>query len=314
MEMEASDLDKNMIESEPRHLLCVNCLRGGGAVPGYEKIHSLLQKIKAYPDIHIKLIGAFDEIGARTTLFNNQTHMERKKDLDVLQRLGLCFGDTRTARDLFCRIKDEIPEIKDICRYEQSEPGKWEECPLSRKDHYTKGSGALEQAQSESMMKNLKEASCKAIMGSDAIDIRAHHLLCIICFIGSERNDIPLDEDNLYEAWMKIREDPDINITVIEGPGSCCICPPCHSYAPQRGICVASCHLRDRKKDLDTFLALGLSPGETLSAKELYSRIFKRIPHVSKICAYKKDTAYEWKTCQSSVNGQYEKGIKKGVY
>jgi hypothetical protein len=69
--------------------------------------------------------------------------------------------------------------------------------------------------------------------------------------------------------------------------------------------------LRDRKKDLDTFLALGITPGVTLSARELYMRIFCRIPRISAICAYEKDTSYEWQTCATAHSGRYETGLER---
>jgi hypothetical protein len=208
------------------------------------------------------------------------------------------------------RLTKEIKTLEGICSFDNSCIS-WPECPLARKEHYTKGSRALDQAQPSGEMKKSKEVSCKALAKADQIVIRAHHLLCIVCYISSENNDVPLPEDNLYEAWIRMRQDPKIPVTIVEGPGECCICPPCHSYVARRGICVAGCHLRDRKKDLDTCFALGITPGITLSANELYMRIFDRIPHISVICAYKKDTSYEWQTCGSAYSGRYETGLKR---
>lgn len=313
MRIEASDINENCIELEPRLLLCINCKRGGGDGLEGDKVKEALKRIEENPELHIKLTGAFDEIGARTELFYNQTPVERRKDLDVLQRLGLCYGDTRSARDLFYQITQEIKTLYGICIYADNEYGAWEECPLSRKEYYKKGSKALGQAQPVDEMQKAKAESCSALEKADHIVIRAHHLLCIVCYIGNEKNDIPLAEDNLYEAWVKMRNDPDIMVTMVEGPGECCICPPCHSYVTNRGICVAACHLRDRKKDLDTCLALGITPGMTLSARELYKRIYDRIPHVSTICAYDKTTSYEWQGCGTVHTGRYETGLEKGV-
>ncbi len=259
------------------------------------------------------MTGAFDEIGARTESFDKQTPIDRRKDLDVLQRLGLCYGDIRTARDLFYRISVEIPNLEGICKYIENCYGTWSECVLARKAHYIEGNYPLLQAQSEEKMAKAKSASCEALLKADHIYIRAHHLLCIVCYIGNEKNDVPLPEDNLYETWMKMRENPDIKVTIVEGPGKCCICPPCHSYIPERGICVAACHLRDRKKDLDTCVAIGITPGDTLTAKELYERIYKKIPHVTSICSYEKTTNYEWQGCGGANIGRYETGLGRGV-
>ena len=88
-------------------------------------------------------------------------------------------------------------------------------------------------------MKASKQKSCLEIEKSDRIIIRPHHLLCVICFIGGENNNIPLAEDNLFEIWDKMRNNPNIPVTIVEGPGECMVCPPCHSFVPERGICNA---------------------------------------------------------------------------
>jgi len=311
MKLEASDLGTNRMDVEPRCLLCMNCLRGGGKSECIEKdgIAGLYQKIDENPEMHLTLIGSFDHVGARTELFYRQTPVERRKDLDVLQRLGLNYGDTRSARDLFTRLSYFIKNLEEICRYPDNPYGKWPECELADGDCYAKGNKSLRYAQNPDEMETQKISSCRELAEADRVVIRVHHLLCITCFAG-RNNIVPLKEDNLYEAWMKFRENPDIPVTLVEGPGECCICPPCHSYIPSRGVCVAACHLRDRKKDLDTFVALGLSPGDTLSARELYKRIGERIPHPSIICNYEDPaTSFEWTSCGGTKGDAYERGL-----
>ena len=311
MKLEASDLGINRMDIEPRWLLCMNCMRGGGISECIEKyrIANLYQKIDENPEIHLTLIGAFDNVGARTGHFNRQTPAERRKDLDVLQRLGLNYGDTRAARDLFTRLSRFILHLDGICRYPDNPYGKWPECGLADGDCYVKGNKPLRYAQNPEEMEAGKISSCRELAKADRVVIRMHHLLCITCYAGRGNNTVPLEEDNLYEAWMKFRENPDIPIVLVEGPGECCICPPCHSYIPSRGLCVAACHLRDRKKDLDTFVALGLSPGDTLTARELYKRIGERIPHATIICRYDPETGFEWTSCGGATSGAYERGL-----
>ncbi|MCL2517076.1 MAG: hypothetical protein FWF15_00805 [Oscillospiraceae bacterium] len=309
--LEASDFNVNRMEIEPRWLLCMNCVRGGGnceCIKNY-RIAELYKKIDDNPELHLTLVGSFDEIGARTERFYTQTPAERRKDLDVLQRLGLAYGDTRSARDLFYRSTQNIKSLEGICRYPDNPYGKWPECELADGEFYIKGNKQLRYAQNPEQMEAMKVPSCQALAETDRIVIRIHHLLCITCFAGRGNNTVPLKEDNLMEAWMKFRENPDIPVTLVEGPGECCICPPCHSYIPERGICVAGCHLRDRKKDLDTFVALGLSPGDTLTARELYKRIGERIPHAKIICGYDTDNSYEWTSCGGTKNDAFEQGL-----
>lgn len=314
-EKEASDFEFNRIEAEPRRLLCMNCMRGGGKAECMDKYHiaELWRKISETPETHLTLVGAFDEMGARTERFDKQTPAERRKDLDVLQRLGLCFGDTRSARDLFNRIAENIACLDGICRYPRNPYGVWAECELADGKSYAKGNKPLRCAQTPEEMASQKIRSCRDIAETDRIVIRAHHLLCIICFVGGGGNK-PLPMDNLYEAWVKFRENPDILVTLVEGAGECCICPPCDNYMPERGLCVSGCHLRDRKKDLDTFVALGLSPGDTLTARELYRRIHERIPRVTAICSYEKNTGCEWNgACGTSSADAYEKGLANEI-
>ena len=310
MAMEASDFNANRIEIEPRWLLCANCVRGGGMAEYIDKynIMEIARKISENPELHLTLTGAFDETGARTDKFDKQTPAERRKDLDVLQRLGLCFGDTRSARDLFYRLTNEITSLSGICAYPDNPYGKWPECEIAGDGFYAAGNKLLRPAQDPAQMEARKQSSCRMIAETDRIVVRIHHLLCIACFAGGDDRS-PLKEDNLYEVWMKFKDNPDIPVTLVEGPGDCCICPPCHSFIPGRGVCVAGCHLRDRKKDLDTFVALGLSPGDTLSARELYDRIRERIPRAGIICGYDKDTSYEWSSCGGTKSGRYEKSL-----
>ena len=311
MELEASDLDINRMEIAPRYLLCMNCMRGGGKSQCIEKyrIAELYQKIAENPEMHLTFVGAFDSSGARTERFYQQTPAERLKDLNVLQRIGLNFGDTRAARDLFTRLAGNIKKLDGICRYPDNPYGKWQECELAGSDYYVKGNKSLRYAQNPDEMKIQKISSCQKLAEADHVLIRPHHLLCVTCYAGRSDNNIPLEEDNLYEAWMKFRENPNIAVKLVEGPGDCCICPPCHSFLPSRGVCIASCHLRDRKKDLDTCVALGVNPDDTFTARELYRRIGERIPNVSAICGYETDTSFEWTSCGSVKNGAYAKGL-----
>ena len=305
--IEASDFNTNRIELQPRLLLCLNCKRGGGDV-GCSQIDELADEIKVNPDIHITMRGAFDEIGARTEFFDKQTPAQRRSDLHVLQKLGLCFGDTRTARDLLYRISRNIDSIQGICT--ASNPYRvLDECPLALKGYFIEGNKPLPPVQSPETMKEYKIYSCKALEQTDHVVIRAHHLLCIVCYAGRDDNTTPPAEDNLLEAWVKFRENPDIPVTVVEGTRYCCICPPCHSYNQKRGICVAACHLRDRRKDLDLCFAIGIMPGETYTARELYMRIHAQITNIGMICGYEIVTIPEWDSCGGVVSGAFERGL-----
>lgn len=314
--LEVSDRTANgAVGLQPRLLLCLRCRAGGGTSGQFAKdgVDALAERIRREPDTCIRLESSFDEVGGRTDLYDTTTPEERKRDLDVLCRLGLVPGDERTARDLFSRIDQLIPSLDGICRYDTSQAfvGTWEECPVAQTGAYEQGKGAViawERTQEE--MLTAKTASCHSIEESGTLEIRAHHLLCIACFISRDDNDKPIMEDNLYEAWMKIKNNPKIPVKVLEGPGECVVCPPCPGYRPDFKMCVAACHLRDRKKDLETMLRLGVKPGDILPADELVARIYRYIPDNDGICRLGSPNRFEWTDCGAPE--RYRMGLDKG--
>jgi hypothetical protein len=46
---------------------------------------------------------------------------DQKKDLDVLQKLGLTYGDTLPARKLYKLLYERISSTRDICGYGDGE-------------------------------------------------------------------------------------------------------------------------------------------------------------------------------------------------
>lgn len=203
--IECSDLNENIICLWPQHLLCMRCMNGGGKLPFMEK-HGLLEKyekIISNPDIHIRLTGAFDEIGARTPVFYEQTPQERKRDLDVLQKLGLAMGDTRIARDLFALIDMRIQGVEQICSYNTEYTEVWRECELARTSLYEEGKVKLKK-RSEEAMKLSKQTSCLEIENADKIVIRPHHLLCVTCYIGGNDNSMLLSILCLFQCFFHI--------------------------------------------------------------------------------------------------------------
>jgi hypothetical protein len=61
---------------------------------------------------------------------------DQKKDLDVLQRLGLKYGDTLPARQLLDLLYERIPSTRDICGYGDGETRapEWSICSGAVKD------------------------------------------------------------------------------------------------------------------------------------------------------------------------------------
>lgn len=299
----------------PRYLLCLRCLAGGAenCQCDPEEVTALLRLVRHEPDTCLKLTTAFDAMGGRTSLFDKTTPEERKRDLDVLCRLGLVPGDERSARDLMDRVDKEIGDLSGICCYDSDNAfvGTWAECPAARTDAFAKGRGAvITWARTAADMSVVKADSCRSIAEASVLEIRAHHLLCIVCYIRSKDAHEPLVEDNLYEAWLRMQRDPQLPVRILEGAGACVVCPPCPGYREDLRMCVMDCHLRDRKKDLETMLRLGVKPGDVLPAGVLIERIYRYIPDTEGICLLGSPNRFEWRDCKDA--GGYRKGLANG--
>jgi len=96
------------------------------------------------------------------------------------------------------------------------------------------------------------------------------------------------------------------------------VCDCCDGFNPETGRCVHSGGLiRDYKKDLDVFQKLGLMPGATLPARELFDLLFERIESTTEICGYGDDLviSQEWTICGGpGGNSGYVATRKTGVF
>jgi len=231
-----------------------------------------------------------------------------RRDLHVLQRLGLCPGDTRPAVTLFERVIAAIDadSVRDMECEDVSESARW---PRGRPiaDDFEKGRrmglGAILSWRTRDEMRRAKETSAESILQADRLRIRPHHLMCMSCFYGRALNrgeePKPIEPDNLYEAIAAIHRNPEIPITLIPGP--CMICPPCDHLHPETNLCIGGIGmgLRDQKKDLDVLKRLDLRYGDTLPARELYRKLYATIASTTDICGNRTGvaTAPEWRVC-----------------
>jgi len=310
----------------PHYLLCTVCLRGGcdSPPPGKERIQRILDHVWRNRELPIILDCPlypvhYQDIKSKEYFQRVKGELHnRKKDLDVLRRLGLVPGSRRPAWYLYKLMLERIPTVKGICIYDTATSPEWEGCPHARSGYYErareKGVGLFVPSRSKGEMQKAKENSVRSIYQDERLFIRPHHLMCITCFYGSG-GSAPLEKDNLYEVLRRIQEDPDTPITLIEGCGM--ICPPCPSYNPDSNLCDNVCGLvRDYKKDLDVFQKLGLAPGATMKAKDLFRLLFERIKTSMEICGYGDGvvTSHEWAICGNVKTGDYEKGREKGIF
>jgi hypothetical protein len=228
-----------------------------------------------------------------------------KRDLDIVQKLGLVPGDTRPAVDMLDRLLTNVPTARGICGYDAVTSETWRGCARAASGFYEKGRTlgikVLLAPRDPQEKVRSKKASATAIYQAKTLRIRPHHLMCMSCFHGGAKKLSPIEEDNLFEAIDVIQKAPDIPVTLIAG--CCMICPPCSSYDPQSDLCLGgrSMALRDQKKDLDVLQKLGLKYGDTMPARQLYQLLYARIPSTRDICGYGDGQARspEWSVCGS---------------
>lgn len=299
----------------PHHLMCLFCRRGGGTPPDLEAwgLDEVLARIAANRNVLLTLQTAFNCMGGpgnEPTLYDPAT---RRKDLQVLQQLNLAPGDTRPAHWL---LRDYVPKylptLWNICDLGGATGPAWSECPECRTGAYQKGLQAtIVPLRPAAEMDECKRWSCEQVETTERLRIRPHHLLCIFDFWGTH-TDAPISGDNLWEPLIRMRDNPDIEVELVEG--ACMVCPPCHGWDPEHNTCDTLCGLRDRLKDLNTFQKLGLAPGDVRTARELYDLIWERITDIRQICGNMNRDVLEWNDCAGVRDGRLGKARNRGRF
>ena len=298
------------LSARPYQLMCVICRIGAGCTSdlGDPRLTAILESVRQDPKRPLVLRCNVDTVYR----YQNPGHAEdtaegelfnAKRDLDIVQKLGLVPGDCRPAIDMFERVLAQIPQTRGICGYEAQTSDTWRGCAQATSGNYEKGRelgiNALVPPRDPQEKAQYKQTSSAAIYRATALRIRPHHLLCMSCFHGGKDTLAPIEEDNLFEAIDAIQKQPDIPVTLIAGV--CMICPPCGKYDPANKLCIGghSMALRDQKKDLDVLQKLGLQYGDTRPARQLYQLLYERILSTRDICGYGdgQTRAWEWSIC-----------------
>ncbi len=313
----------------PYQLMCVICRIGAGCRSdlGDSRLTAILQAVRQDPKLPLSLRCNVDTVYR----YQNPGHADdsgegelfnAKRDLDIVQKLGLVPGDIRPAIDMFERVLAQIPQSRGICGYGPQTSDTWRGCSQAESGNYEKGRelgiNALIPPRDAQEKTQYKQTSAAAIYQAPALQIRPHHLLCMSCFHGGQDRLAPIEEDNLFEAIDVIQQQPDIPVMLIAGV--CMICPPCGKYDPANKLCVGgrSMALRDQKKDLDVLQKLDLSYGDTLPARQLFQRLYERILSTREICGYGdgETRATEWSICGSAEQGdayQKARAVQLGI-
>jgi hypothetical protein len=315
MQMLDDNLGQATVTMPARHLLCLGCVHGGLDCPliTKDRASDILARLKSDPTVTVKLESDAECLPHYGTVTDDDyaatdSHdvFNRKRDLDVLQRLGLVPGSIRRARYLVELLFERIETPDGICAYDT--PG-WEGCPLARSGVYesvrTKGWQEIVYLRSDAEMAEYRRRNEEQIRTADRLYMRPHHMMCLACGYAGGANDCSRPNDTLYEILLRVRAEPDVPITLVEG---CCMaCDCCDGFHPGTGRCVhAGGLIRDYKKDLDVFQKLGLMPGATMKATELIDLIFERITSTTDICGCGTGiaTAEEWKVCSGPDGNQ----------
>lgn len=308
------------LEVRPFELMCIVCRLGEGRTDdlGQARLTDILcaaredRKRPISLRCNVKTVYRYQNLGHAADTSEGEL-FNAKRDLDILQKLGLVPGDTRPAIDLFERLLTNIPTGRGICGYETTTADAWRGCSRAGSGCYEKGHAlglaAILPARGAQEKAEAKRTSVAVLGQATTLRIRPHHLLCMACFHAGREKLAPIDADNLYEAIDAIHRAPDIPVMLV--PGCCMICPPCSHYEPKSNLCLGgrSMALRDEKKDLDVLQRLGLKYGDTLPARKLYELVFARIPSTRAICAYGdgKVGAPEWSICGDDKDQAYQK-------
>ncbi|MFW5866995.1 MAG: hypothetical protein ACOCX2_04215 [Armatimonadota bacterium] len=309
------------ITIEARQLLGLICRKGGVECPliDAERAEEILERLASDPAVAIRLASDADELPHYTCVEGRadpEDALNRMRDLKVLQRLGLCPGDTRRARYLIELLFKRVETPRGICAFDTEG---WEGCELADSGAYegVRDAGWREvvYCRSDEERAEWREPNERAIAQDEGISIRPHHLMCMSCWYAGGEGSGKRPNDTLSEVLDRIRREPEVPITLVEGPCEACDC--CDGFHPDSGRCVhAGGLIRDYLKDLDVFQRIGMMPGETRPAREILDLIFERIESTTEICGYGDGevTAEEWRICGGpGGNAGYVRTRETGV-
>jgi len=114
----------------PHHLMCMSCFAGDKpdlAPIDKDNLFEPIDVIRKNPDTPVTLIAGCCMVCLSCSRYEPESNFclggksmavrDQKKDLDVLQKLGLKYGDTLPARQLFELLYERIPSTRDVCGY-----------------------------------------------------------------------------------------------------------------------------------------------------------------------------------------------------
>lgn len=275
----------------PYHLLCAVCSLGDeaqSATKQYERGRQLLDAVRRNPDIPVTLecsagaLYSYQESGTGEDTPESE-EFNRKRDLDVLQIMGLPPGVTLPARALFKTLLMGISTPSGLCAYQTVTGAAWKGCPMAATGNYERGHDqgieAIVPPRTEAEMAAEKTKSLEALYAAEEVPVRPHILVCAVCQYGEGLRP-PYKEDNLPELIQLIlTKKPGLTIKMARG-ADWMMCAPCPGRIPSLNSCShvwGNGELDSQKRDLDLLQLLGLQFGSTMKARDLYALIFDRV-------------------------------------
>jgi hypothetical protein len=281
----------------PHQLMCAVCALGeGGDAPCRGRIGEILRAVREVPDRPLAVVANVGDVyvyqdPGTTDDTPEGGEYNRKRDLDILQRMDWPPGIVVPARTAFLCVLKQITTPAGICGYDTVTADAWRGCAKAGSGFYEKGHklgiGAIVPPRIEDEMARAKEAALAAMRAAAEIPIRPHLLLCAVCqYAGGTRP--PFKPDNLPEFLQMVLTDrPDVPVRLVR-QADWMMCACCPKRVPALNACVnilGSGGMSNEKRDLDTLQKLGLRFGSVLPARELYRRIFATITTTREICA-----------------------------
>jgi len=141
-----------------------------------------------------------------------------------------------------------------------------------------------------------------------SLDVRPYQLLCCVCRLGAAPGECYYFAERLDEILAAVRASPSIPMALR------CNVNSAYSYQnPGREYDTPEGEVFNDKRDLDIVHLLGLVPGDTRPAWDMFARVFDYIPICRGICRYDETTSATWAGCRLASSGNYERGHALGV-
>jgi hypothetical protein len=309
----------------PYQLLCTICALGRpGTQPQDPKLKKLFDTVQKSPDVPLALhcnagdVYVYQNPGPADD-GDGSPEFNRKRDMEILQRLDMAPGEVQPARIALARVFTRIRSVAGICTFGATTSPAWRGCPRAASGDYERGHkrglAAIVPPRTAAAMARDKETSAKVLYEGRGVKVRPHILLCSVCQYGGGTRP-PFKPDNLPEMLeLVLTKRPDLPITLVQG-ADWMMCAPCASRSVALNACVCgpnkSGGLYNEMKDLNVLQRVGLTYGSTLPAREMYLRILEKIPTVEGACAIKVEglPSYSiwYDPCGQSAHPNYTKG------